>query len=68
MTLEEGEMSRHLIISLWFFTFVISTDKIMIKYLAWTFARCLGEFYNVPVTAEGEDLAANLKKLRVRKL
>ena len=24
-----------------------------------------GEFYNVPVTAEGEDLAANLKKLRV---
>merc|ERR1711962_12884 len=23
-----------------------------------------GEFYNVPVTAEGEDLAANLKKLR----
>ena len=26
-----------------------------------------GEFYNVPVTAEGEDLAANLKKLRVRK-
>ena len=30
--------------------------------------RCLGEFYNVPVTAEGEDLAANLKKLRVRRL
>ena len=26
-----------------------------------------GEFYNVPVTAEGEDLAANLKKLRVSK-
>ena len=30
--------------------------------------RCLGEFYNVPVTAEGEDLAANLKKLRVRRI
>ena len=25
-----------------------------------------GEFYNVPVAAEGEDLAANIKKLRVR--
>ena len=25
-----------------------------------------GEFYNVPVIAEGEDLAANLKKMRVR--
>lgn len=24
-----------------------------------------GEFYNVPVPAEGEDLTANLKKLRV---
>ena len=26
-----------------------------------------GEYYNVPVPAEGEDLTANLKKLRVRK-
>ena len=25
-----------------------------------------GEYYNVPVTAEGEDLAENLKKMRVR--
>ena len=25
-----------------------------------------GEYYNVPVIAEGEDLAANLKKMRVR--
>ena len=25
-----------------------------------------GEYYNVPVLAEGEDLSANLKKLRVR--
>ena len=24
-----------------------------------------GEYYNVPVIAEGEDLAANLKKMRV---
>ena len=24
-----------------------------------------GEYYNVPVPAEGEDLTANLKKLRV---
>ena len=24
-----------------------------------------GEFYNVPVPAEGEDITANLKKLRV---
>ncbi len=24
-----------------------------------------GEYYNVPVPADGEDLAANLKKLRV---
>ena len=28
--------------------------------------RHSGEYYNVPVTAEGEDLADNLKKLRVR--
>ena len=27
-----------------------------------------GEYYNVPVIAEGEDLAANLKKMRVRGL
>ena len=27
-----------------------------------------GEYYNVPVIAEGEDLAANLKKMRVRRL
>ena len=26
-----------------------------------------GEYYNVPVIAEGEDLAANLKKMRVRR-
>jgi len=25
-----------------------------------------GDYYNVPVPAEGEDLAANLKKLKVR--
>ena len=25
-----------------------------------------GEYYNVPVTAEGEDLAENLKKMKVR--
>ena len=25
-----------------------------------------GEYYNVPVTAEGEDMAENLKKMRVR--
>ena len=25
-----------------------------------------GEYYNVPVPAEGEDITANLKKLRVR--
>ena len=25
-----------------------------------------GEYYNVPVTAEGEDMAANLKKMMVR--
>ncbi len=25
-----------------------------------------GEFYNVPVNADGEDISANLKKLRVR--
>ena len=24
-----------------------------------------GEYYNVPVTAEGEDIAENLKKMRV---
>ena len=24
-----------------------------------------GEYYNVPVTAEGEDIADNLKKMRV---
>ena len=26
-----------------------------------------GEYYNVPVTADGEDLVANLKKMRVGK-
>ena len=67
MTLEEGKMSgldmllSHVICKIChfhqlYYIGIRPTDK-----------RCAGEFYNVPVTAEGEDLAANLKKLRVRK-
>ena len=52
MTLEEGEL-------------FLTTIKLT---LAPNNRKLLsGEFYNVPVTAEGEDLAANLKKLRVSK-
>ena len=83
MTLEEGELScftfvfstNHIstnyISTSYISTIYISTDYISTKYIrSWqrNTLRCLGEFYNVPVTAEGEDLAANLKKLRVRRI
>ena len=55
-----------------FFSFKVSDFSEIIKSPVKGWFKLLtqeeGEYYNVPVIAEGEDLAANLKKMRVRGL